>query len=58
MSKGMANKRYTAEFKKHVVETMLNESLRCPDCYNNRRIKTIIKGLPSALHRQQALSHS
>ena len=27
MPKGMPNKRYTAEFKKHVVETMPNESL-------------------------------
>jgi len=27
MPKGVPNKRYTAEFKKHVVETMRNESL-------------------------------
>ena len=27
MPEGKMNKRYTPEFKKHVVETMLNESL-------------------------------
>ena len=27
MPKGVANKRYTLEFKKHVVETMLEEGL-------------------------------
>ena len=27
MPKGVPNKRYTAEFKKHVVETMLREGL-------------------------------
>ncbi len=26
------------------------------DYYNNRRIKAKLKGLPSAIHRQQALS--
>ena len=26
------------------------------DYYNNRRIKTKLKGLPPAIHRQQALS--
>ena len=26
------------------------------DCYNNRRIKAKLKGLPPAIHRQQALS--
>ena len=35
-------------FKKELVEYI--------DYYNNRRIKARRKGLPSALHRQQALS--
>ena len=107
MSKGVPNKRYTPEFKKLVVETMLNEKrmlrekgsrqsmsrkgncldnavieiffellkskllylqkfqsmehfkqelIDYPDYYNNRRIKAKSKGLPPAVHRQQALS--
>lgn len=29
MPKGISNKKYTAEFKKHVIETMLQEQLSC-----------------------------
>ena len=32
------------------------ESIDRLDYYNNRRIKAKLKGLPSAIHRQQALS--
>ena len=103
MPKGVANKRYTPEFKKLVIETMevgktapnlLNRDFRAEkpnqkwvtdvtefrlfgeklylspildlhfkqelieylDYYNNRRIKAKRKGLPPAIHRQQALS--
>lgn len=82
ISRGKPNKRYTPEFKKLVVETMLNEKLSYSetgrrfevnshgrimehfkqelidylDYYNNRRIKAKLKGLPPAVHRQQALS--
>ena len=124
MPKGKPNKRYTPEFKKMVIETMMEEKLSycetarrfevsCDtrikdweriyltegpegfaierrgrsstgrgllksellylqefesmehfkqelmeylDYYNNRRIKVKLKGLPPALHRQQALS--
>ena len=52
MPKGLPNKRYTAEFKKHVVKTMLDYL----GYYNNRRIKAKLKGLPPTIHRQQALS--
>lgn len=31
MPKGVPNRRYTAEFKKHVVETMLSEGLSYSD---------------------------
>ena len=82
MSRGKPNKRYTPEFKKLVVETMLNEKLSYSetgrrfevnshgrimehfkqelidylDYYKNQRIKAKLKGLPPAVHRQQALS--
>ena len=36
------------QFKQELVEYL--------DYYNNRRIKTKLKGLPPAIHRQQALS--
>ena len=40
-----------------VVETMKKEHLSIYlDYYNNRRIKAKLKGLPPAIHRQQALS--
>ena len=35
-------------FKQELIEYM--------DYYNNRRIKAKLKGLPPAIHRQQALS--
>ena len=35
-------------FKQQLVEYL--------DCYNNSRIKAELKGLPPALHRQQAFS--
>ena len=68
MPKGVPNKRYTPEFKRMVVETMKKEHLSIYaghfkqeivaylDYYNNRRIKAKLKGLPPAIHRQQALS--
>ena len=117
MPKGVANKRYTPEFKRMVVETMKKrhmsiyaamqyqrmlrekgirqsmsrkgncldnavienffgllksellylqefqsmehfkqELIEYMDYYNNRRIKAKLKGLPPAIHRQQALS--
>ena len=36
--------------------TLPQELLDYLEYYNNRRIKTKLKGLPPALHRQQALS--
>ena len=38
------------------VEHFKLELLDYLDCYNNRRIKAKLKGLPPAIHRQQALS--
>ena len=37
-----------SRFKQELIEYM--------DYYNNRRIKAKLKGLPPAIHRQQALS--
>ena len=37
-----------SHFKQELIEYL--------DYYNNRRIKTKLKGLPPAIHRQQALS--
>ena len=37
-----------AHFKQELIEYL--------DYYNNRRIKVKLKGLPPAIHRQQALS--
>ena len=45
MPKGVPDKQYTPEFKKTVVQL-----------YCNRRIRAKRKGLPSVIHRQQALS--
>ncbi len=76
MPKGVANKRYTPEFKKLVIENFFGllksellylqefqsmehfkqELIEYLDYYNNRRIKAKRKGLPPAIHRQQALS--
>ena len=76
MPKGVANKRYTPEFKKQVIENFFGllksellylqefqsmehfkqELVEYLDYYNNRRIKAKLKGLPPAIHRQQALS--
>ena len=67
MPKGVANKRYTPEFKKLVIETMRTsqtrngspikqELIEYMDYYNNHGIKAKRKGLPPAIHRQQALS--
>ena len=42
------NKRQDQEDKRELIEYI--------DYYNNRRIKARLKGLPPALHRQQALS--
>ncbi|WP_444641930.1 IS3 family transposase [Caproiciproducens sp. R1] len=36
------------QFKKELIDYL--------DYYNNRRIKVLLKGLPPAIHRQQALS--
>lgn len=38
------------------VEHFEQELLDYLDYYNNRRIKAKLKGLPPAIHRQQALS--
>lgn len=38
------------------IEHFKAELIHYLDCYNNRRIKAKLKGLPPAIHRQQALS--
>ena len=38
------------------MEHFKQELLNYLDYYNNRRIKAKLKGLPPAMHRQQALS--
>ena len=43
-----------AEFQS--MEHFKQELIEYPDYYNNRRIKAKLKGLPPAIHRQQALS--
>ena len=45
---------YLQEF--HSMEHFKQELIEYLDYYNNRRIKAKLKGLPPALHRQQALS--
>ena len=45
---------YLQEFES--VDHFKQELIRYIDYYNNRRIKARLKGLPPALHRQQALS--
>ena len=45
---------YLQEFKS--MEHFKGELLDYLDYYNNRRIKAKLKGLPPAIHRQQALS--
>lgn len=40
----------------HSMEHFKPELFEYLDYYNNRRIKAKLKGLPPALHRQQALS--
>ena len=37
------------------MEHFKQELIEYPDYYNNRRIKAKRKGLPPAIHRQQAL---
>ena len=44
---------YLLEFES--LEHFKSELMEYIDCYNNRRIKAGFKGLPPALHRQQAL---
>lgn len=44
---------YLQEFES--MEHFKQELIECIDYYNNRRIKTRLKGLPPTLHRQQAL---
>ena len=39
-----------------IMEHFKEELIDYPDYYNNRRIKAKLKGLPPAVHRQQALS--
>ena len=46
--------RYLQEFES--MEHFKQELIEYLDYYNNRRIKAKLKGLPPALHRQQALS--
>ena len=38
------------------IEHFKQELIAYLDYYNNHRIKAKLKGLPSAIHRQQALS--
>ena len=45
---------YLQEF--HSMEHFKQELIEYLDCYNNHRIKAKLKGLPPAIHRQQALS--
>ena len=45
---------YLQEFKS--MEHFRQELIEYLDYYNNRRIKAKLKGLPPAIHRQQALS--
>ena len=45
---------YLQEFDS--IEQLKTELIDYLDYYNNRRIKAKFKGLPPALHRQQALS--
>ena len=45
---------YLQEF--HSMEHFKQELIEYLDYYNNRRIKAKRKGLPPAIHRQQALS--
>lgn len=45
---------YIQEF--HPMEHFKQELIEYLDYYNNRRIKAKLKGLPPAIHRQQALS--
>ena len=45
---------YLQEFKS--MEHFRQELIEYLDYYNNRRIKANLKGLPPAIHRQQALS--
>ncbi len=46
-------RRYIQEFES--MEHFKEELIDYIDYYNNRRIKARLKGLPPALHRQQAL---
>ena len=45
-------------FRATIAEFTENGPEAEPDYYNNRRIKAKLKGLPPAIHRQQALSVS
>ena len=45
---------YLQEFRS--MEHFKHELMEYLDYYNNRRIKARLKGLPPAIHRQQALS--
>ena len=45
---------YLQEFRS--MEHFKQELVEYLDYYNNRRIKAKLKGLPPAIHRQQALS--
>ena len=45
---------YLQEFQS--MEHFKQELIEYPDYYSNRRIKAKLKGLPPAIHRQQALS--
>ena len=45
---------YLQEFQ--FMEHFKQELIEYMDYYNNHRIKTKLKGLPPAIHRQQALS--
>ena len=61
MPKGVANKRYTAEFKKQVVETMQKEKLSCCETASSLKkevksydqTRTVYEPYPS-IHRNSA----
>ena len=51
-----AQERASLSARVWIYGTFKQELVDYPDYYNNRRIKAMLKGLPPALHRQQALS--
>lgn len=50
------HKQYQRMLREKGIRQSMSRKGNCLDYYNNRRIKAKLKGLPPALHRQQALS--